>query len=148
MRADQNNGNSNATEEHTILARAAFGRESCVKIERNGRGTWLQVGKKSGEAWDWKKAKLSDVEIAELLLVLDSRQEQAGFFHKFNGNETRISVGRKEQTLFIRVDDYAAALNPGQQVVFAFLCQRIIEKGCEAQPWEPKGEVSSAEEGA
>ncbi len=49
--------------------RAAFGKQSCVKLERNGRGTWLQVGKKQEEKWDWKKAKLSDVEIAVMLCV-------------------------------------------------------------------------------
>ena len=56
-------------------------------------------------------------------------------------------MGRKEQTLFIRVDDYAAALNPGQQVVFAFLCQRIIEKGCEQEAWRPEA-VADGQEGA
>ena len=124
----------NGTDEHFILAQTAFGKESCVKIERNGRGTWLQVGRKSDEGWDWHKAKLSDVEIAELLCVLDRGQEQASWFHTFNGNETRISAGRKEKTVFIRVDDYAAALNPGQQIVFAVLCQRILEMGCEQEP--------------
>ena len=102
-----------------------------MKLERNGHGTWLQVGKKLDDQWDWRKAKLSDFEIAEMLCVLNGKEEQAGWFHTFNGNETKISTGRKEQTVFIRVDDYAAALNPCQQVVFAYLCSRIIEKGCE-----------------
>ncbi len=145
MEKDKNN---NGTEEHFILARAAFGKQSCVKIERNGRGTWLQVGKKQEEKWDWRKAKLSDTEIADILLVLDCRQDQASFLHTFKGNETRINASRKEQTIFIRVDDYAAALNPGQQLVFAHLCSRILEKGCEQAPWQPQegGEFKSAEE--
>ena len=29
-------------------------------------------------------------------------------------------------------------VNPGQQVVFAHLCSRIIEKGCEQEPWHPE----------
>ena len=136
MRTDTGNGsNGNATEEHTILARAAFGRESCVKIERNGRGTWLQVGRKSGEAWDWQKAKLSDSEVGELLLVLDARQEQASWFHKFDGRESRISAARKEAIVFVRINDFAAALVPGQQVAFGVLCRRILEAGCEAEEW-------------
>ena len=129
MEKDKNN---NGTKEHFILARTAFGKQSCVKLERNGRGTWLQVGKKlDEERWDWRRAKLSDTEIAEMLLVFDGRQEQANWLHTFQGSETRISAGRKDQTVFIRVDDYAAALSPGQQVLFAHLCSRIIEKGCE-----------------
>ena len=43
-----------------------------------------------------------------------------------------------DKTVFIRVDDYAAALNPGQQLVFAVLCKRILEKGCEQEPWVPE----------
>ena len=126
---------NNGTEQ-IVLARTAFGRESCVKIECNGRGTWLHVGKKSNGAWDWEKAKLSDTEIAEMLLVLDRAQEQASWFHKFEGKETKINVTRKESTVFVRVNEFAAALKPGQQVVFAHLCSRILERGCEQEPWQ------------
>lgn len=80
-------------------------------------------------------ARLAPQQIRHVLR--DEKQDQVNFLHTFNGNETRISVGRKEQTLFIRVDDYAAVLNPGQQVVFAALSQRIIERGCEQAPWTP-----------
>ena len=129
---------SNGTEEHIVLGRTAFGKESCVKIERNGRGTWLQVGRKKNGAWGWEKAELADVEIAEMLLVLDRAEGQASWFHSFNGSETKISVSRKEATVFVRVNEFAAALNPGQQVVFAHLCSRILEKGCEQEPWVPE----------
>jgi len=39
----------------------------------------------------------------------------------------------------VRVNEFAAALNPGQQVVFAHLCSRILERGCEQEPWQPEG---------
>ena len=126
------------SEEHIVLGRTAFGRESCVKLDQNGRGSWLQVGRKSNGAWGWEKAKLSDTEIAEMLLVLDRAQEQASWFHKFEGKETKISVTRKEDTVFVRVNEFAAALNLGQQVVFAHLCSRILERGCEQEPWQPE----------
>ena len=143
MRTDQN---SNSSAEHGVLSRVSFGKESCVKLERNGRGTWLQVGRKSGEAWDWQKAKLSDVEVGELLLVLDARQEQASWFHKFDGRESRISAARKEAIVFVRINDFAAALILGQQVAFGVMCRRILEAGCEAEEWT--GVVAGEPEGA
>jgi len=66
--------------------------------------------------------------------------EEVSWFHTFQGSETRINAGRKDNTVFIRVDGYAAALNPGQQIVLSTLCTRIPEKGCEQPSWEPEGE--------
>lgn len=128
------------------LARAFFGRESCVRFEQNGQGTWMMLGRKNGTGWAWQKAKLSPAEVGDVLCVLNGRTDKVGFFHTFEKEgvkkETRINVNRAEDgpNVFFRIEEHAKPLNMGEQEVLKVFLLRALFDGCQ-DDWQPATEV-------
>jgi hypothetical protein len=135
------NPTNDSTETHR-LARAFFGRESCVRFEHNSLGTWMMLGRKNGTGWVWQKAKLSPAEVGDILCVVHGKTDKVGFFHTFEKDgvkkETRITVSKAQDgpNVFFRIEEHAKPLNPGEQEVLAVFLQRVLHDGC-VDGWRP-----------
>lgn len=123
------------------LARAFFGRDSCVRFE-HADATWMMVGKKHGHGeWQWQKAKLNPEEVGEIIAVMSGRIDKAGFFHTFDKDgvkkETRINISKTDDSpnIFFRIDELAKPLDIGEQEVLKALLQRVLYE-CE-DDWQP-----------
>ncbi len=115
----------------TILERAFFTKESVLKVMLNSQDEcYFQWGWLTKEGWVWKKAKLNDVELGEILLVLEARQEKAAFFHSYDGREgkttTQIWVNRSNGYCTFKVKECSKSLSAGEQRVLQTLLQHAI----------------------
>ena len=111
------------------LSRCFFGQSNALKIQYSddSGSIYISIGTKSEQGqWSWRAAKLKDVEAGDILRVLQGISDNVSFYHKFKGNSNRISINRKDASLFIRIEDFSKALNTGeQQVLLIFLEQAI-----------------------
>lgn len=124
------------------FGRSFFGKDSCMRIEHNTAGTWMSIGHKNGNGWQWKKAKLSPVELGDILTVLNDKTDKVSFFHSFKQKdgerkETKIFVSRAEDSpsVFFRIEEHAKPLNLGEQEVLKTLLHQILFKTCESN-WQ------------
>lgn len=122
----------------TLLERAFFGKDSCLIVSLNAKNEcYFQFGKISGkdnggkDSWLWKKTKMNDVELGDILDVLEKRKEKVSFFHSFgkgtDKSQTQIWVERlQNESVIFRVKEASRALQTGEQQVLITLLRHII----------------------
>jgi len=106
-----------------------FGQKTALKIQYNqeNRSIYLGIGKKQeDDSWTWKTAKMKDTEIAEILRLLQQKAENVNFHHTFNGNQTKIWINRKDQTVFFKIEDLAKGLSLAEQEVLRIVLEETI----------------------
>lgn len=47
-------------------------------------------------SWSWSKLKLSDIELAEILLVIKGVKQSVSFYHNFNGAAAQLWINRQD----------------------------------------------------
>ena len=131
----------------TNLRRAFFGKDNCLVFQVNAEAkkVVLDVGKKADNGWTWRKAKIDDEEMADILRVLQGKAEEASFFHEYSGKQTKIWVNRKGDNVYFRIEDQSKALSPAQQAVMAVLLKEAIVTVNVEKPREHADEGVSVE---
>lgn len=114
--------------QQSVFEKVFFGKDNAFKLNLNKEGdVYFQLGTKQGdEDWSWKKAKMSDVEIGEIINVLEGDSSKASFYHEFEGEKTQIWVNRKDKYVFVKIGDTSKSLNAGQQTVFRELLKYAV----------------------
>jgi DNA transposition AAA+ family ATPase len=79
-------------------------------------------------SWTWKTAKLKDTEAAEILLLIQGKTDAVAFYHTFRDDTTRVSIARKEETTFFRIEDLAKALTPPELEVLRIILTETIRR--------------------
>ncbi|MCB1084461.1 MAG: hypothetical protein KDK61_09140, partial [Simkania sp.] len=74
----------------------------------------------------WKKVKMNDMELGDILRVLEGKAEQVSFFHDFKGEKTQIWINKKDDAFFIKVRELSKSLTTGEQRVLQELLGFII----------------------
>jgi len=117
----------------TIINKAFFGKNNCLKATLNEEGDfYFQFGvPKNGNAktpgeWNWKKVKMNDDELGNILNVLNDRKESVSFIHDFKGEKTQLWINKKDNFLFVKVRDISKSLNEGEQSVLRELINYSI----------------------
>jgi len=118
-------------------------KNSALRIHYNPefRAVFLTVGKKVEDTWKWETAKMKDHELGDIIRVLNNSSENVSFYHKFNDKETKIWINRKEENVFIKVNDFSKLLRPGEQMVLKILLQRIIIEDSQEEQWKKNNEL-------
>lgn len=110
-----------------VINKAFFGKGNCLKATLNDAGEfYFHFGSEKGEAWTWKKLKMSDSELADIILVLDKKKESAAFFHEFKGEKTQFWVSRKDNFTFLKIKEVNKSLTEQEQVVLGELLKYCI----------------------
>lgn len=114
-----------------ILSKAFFGKNNCLKVTFNNQhDCYFEFGKTTNEKnWVWKKVKMGDYELGDILRVLEGKIDQVSFFHDFKGDKTQIWVNRKDNFMFIKVRELSKSLTTGEQRVLQELLSFIIVRG-------------------
>ena len=112
----------------TGTRKAFFGKDTCLVFQMNAESkkVFLDIGKKGPSGWSWNKAKIDDEELAEILMVIEKKMDEASFYHSFGSKNTKIWVNRKDDQVYFRIEDQSKALNPAQQTVLAVLLRDAI----------------------
>lgn len=109
-----------------LIGRAFFGKSNCLKAYLNSnKEFFLEFGKKENDSWTWKKVKMNDVELGDIVNVLEGKKESTSFYHDFKGEKTQIWVNRKEGFI-IKVPETAKGLNEGEETVLRELLKYSI----------------------
>ena len=115
-----------------LIRRSFFGKGNCFKFLLYDSGSVLfHFGIEKGDGWSWKKVKMNDVELGEILLVLEGHKDEASFFHSFGeGKEkqtTQIWTNKKQDgSFFIRVKELSKSFSPGEQRVLQALINHSL----------------------
>jgi len=111
------------------IDRCFFGQKSALKAQYNkeSRSIYIGVGKKSDDdKWSWNNAKIKDTEAAEIIRILQGQTDSVSFFHTFNGSSRKIWINRKEEQLFVKIDDNSKGINLGEQEVLKIVLLEAI----------------------
>lgn len=110
-----------------IINKAFFGKNNCLKAGLNEKSDfYFEFGTQNGEAWSWKKVKMNDGELGEILNVLEGRKTSVSFFHDFKGDKTQIWINKKDDAFFIKVKELSKSLNSGEQTVLREILRHSI----------------------
>jgi hypothetical protein len=110
-----------------VFEKIFFGKDNAFKVGLNKEGdTYFQLGHKQGESWKWKKVKMNDVELGEIINVLEGNAPKASFYHEFQGDKTQIWVTKKDKYIFVKIGENSKSLSPGQQTVFRELLKYAV----------------------
>lgn len=118
-----------------LVKRSFFGKGNCFKYLLYDDGTVMfHFGTEQGKEWSWKKVKMNDAELGEILLVLEGRKEDVTFYHSFGEGEkkttTQIWVNTKQEqgkkAFFIRVQELSKSFNQGEQRVLEALTNHSL----------------------
>ena len=116
-----------------ILNKAFFGKSNCFKLILNdNKECYFHFGVDKNGSYEWKKVKMNEIELGEIVQVLRKDKPNVSFFHKFNGNDTQIWVNRKENYFFIKVKELSKSFSEGEQEVLRILLENAIWKMNEA----------------
>ena len=122
------NGSINNSQSNGV-SRCFFGQKNAFKIQYSfeQKAIFISIGvKKENGEWDWKGAKIKDIEAGEILRILCGKAESVSFYHTFNGRSNRIWINQKDENTIIRIEKYSKALNSGEQEVLFILLQEAI----------------------
>lgn len=111
-----------------ILAKPFFGKNNCLKAYLNDKlDFYFEFGKTTDtKSWTWKKVKMNDDELGQILSVLEGVKDSVSFFHDFKGEKTQIWINRKDDFLFIKVKELSKSLSIGEQFVLRELLKHSI----------------------
>jgi hypothetical protein len=112
-----------------LLNKAFFGKNNCFKLTLNDKKEcYFHFGIQKAGSYGWKKVKMSDIELGEIIQVLKKEKSSTAFFHNFNGSKTQIWVNRKEKFFFIKVKELSKSFSEGEQAVLRILLEKTIWK--------------------
>lgn len=117
------------TEKRPALDKCFFGQKSAFKAQydKESKSIYIGVGKKNeDESWSWKNAKIKDTEAAEIIRVIQGFSESVSFYHTFNDSKRQIWFNRKDEQLFVRIDDAGKGISVGEQEVLKILLLEAI----------------------
>ena len=113
-----------------LVKKSFFGKGNCFKYLLYDTGVvMLHFGTERGKDWTWKKVKMNDMELGDVLLVLEGRKQEANFFHSFGDGKdqqkTQIWVNSKQdakgKAFFIKVKELSKSFSEGEQRVLEAL---------------------------
>lgn len=109
------------------INKAFFGKKNCFKLILNDqKECYFHFGIEKNGIYEWKKVKMNDNELGEIIQVLRKDKPTISFFHNFNGNSTQIWINRKDNYFFIKVKELSKSFSEGEQEVLKILLEHII----------------------
>ena len=109
-----------------IIGKAFFGKNNCLKAYLNEKlEFYFEFGKKENE-WTWKKVKMNDMELGDIITVLEGEKNSVSFFHDFKGEKTQIWITKKEDAFFIKVKELTKNLTRGEQIILREILKHSI----------------------
>jgi hypothetical protein len=125
-------------ENKLLINKAFMSKSSAFKILLNqDKEVFFQIGKIVNDSWDWKKAKINQTELGEIISFIQNKtQKECSFMHKFkkDGKETisHIGITRNDNpkfpnTIYINNGSrYQRTMSNGELQILRVLLERII----------------------
>lgn len=108
--------------------RAFFGKINCLKILVNSKKeVYFHLGLLKEKTWEWKKVKMSDVELGEIINILKKNQANCSFFHSYNDVKTQIRCKKDELSFNIKINEVSKNLNRGEFEVLRIILEEAVK---------------------
>lgn len=110
----------------TIINKAFFGKDNCLKLNLNDKKElYLHVGKKEKD-WTWNKAKITDLEAAQLIDIIKQENGSISFYHDYNGQKTQIWINKSKDFLNIKINNKSKSLKKPETIVIEELLKHSL----------------------
>lgn len=111
-----------------ILNRAFFGKINCLKILMNEKKeVYFHIGLlDKNEMWVWKKVKMSDNELGDMINVLKKDIGACSFYHSYNNKKAQIWCKKSEKSFNVKINDVSKNLTIGEFEVLRVLLEQCI----------------------
>lgn len=114
-----------------LFEKAFFGKINCLKLQlSNEKEIYFHLGLLKSGIWDWKKVKMADSEIGEIIYLLKKEEGKCAFYHKWANGKTQIWCNKGEKGFNIKIDEVSKNLSIGETEVLRILLEECIRKGC------------------
>ena len=118
-----------------ILNKAFFGKINCLKVLMNAdKEVYFHLGllkKNVGvEEWGWKKVKMSDNELGEIVNLLNKEVGSCSFFHSFNEKKAQIWCKKSDKFFNIKINEVSKNLAVGEFEVLRLCLEQCIRMRC------------------
>ena len=114
-----------------IFEKAFFGKINCLKIQLSKeKEIYFHLGLLKSGVWDWKKVKMSDVEIGEMIYLLKKEEGKCAFYHKWANGKTQIWCNKGDKGFNVKIDEVSKNLSIGETEVLRILLEECLRRGC------------------
>jgi ribonuclease HI len=114
-----------------LMERSFFGKINCFKVQLNNEGeVYFHLGllNEKNSKWDWKKVKMSDIELGEIINILKKDEANTSFYHKFNDSKTQIWCKKSLKFFSIKIDSYSKNLSVGEFEVLKIIIEECVRR--------------------
>jgi hypothetical protein len=110
-----------------ILNRAFFGKINCLKILMNSeKEVYFHIGLLKMGNWEWKKVKMSDNELGEIIGALSKCDGACAFYHKYNDKKAQIWVKKSEKSCNVKINEVSKNLTIGEFEVLRIILEQCV----------------------
>ena len=113
-----------------LLNKAFFGKNTCFKLLLNSdKEVYFHMGiNQNNKGWNWKRCKMSDVELGEIIWTINQEQSNCSFFHSFGDDKTQIWCRKDKKSFSIKIDNVSKSFQIGETQVLKLLLETCIKK--------------------
>ena len=114
-----------------IMERSFFGKINCFKVQLNNeKDIYFHLGllEQKQSIWNWKKVKMSDTELGEIVNILKKDEANTSFYHSFNNTKTQIWCKKSSQSFSIKIDNFSKNLTIGEFEVLRLVLEEKKKK--------------------
>ena len=110
-----------------LIDKVFFGKINCLKIQLNKEyEIYFHIGINKADVWTWKKVKMSEVEVGEILFLLRKDEGKCAFYHKYGDSKTQIWCNKTPDTFSIKIDDISKNLTKGEFEVLRIVLEKCV----------------------
>lgn len=114
-----------------ILNKAFFGKINCLKVLMNSeKDVYFHLGLLKNEEWVWKKVKMSDNELGEIVNLLNKEIGSCSFFHSFNDKKAQIWCKKSDKFFNIKINEVSKNLTVGEFEVLRICLEQCVRMRC------------------
>jgi len=115
-----------------ILEKCFFGKNSVLKIQLSKRSIkydcYIHIGIiNSKDQWSWIKTKFNEIELAQIIDFINTKEEKLSFFHKFKEQSKSIHLAKTQRGTIIKIEDKSKLLSFPECRIIEILLKKIIE---------------------
>ena len=115
-----------------ILEKCFFGRNSVLKLQLSKQvikySCYIHIGIiEKNDKWNWIKSKFNEIELAQIINFINSKEEKISFFHKFNNQSKSIHLSKTQKGIIMKIDQFTKLISYPESKVLEILLTKIIE---------------------
>lgn len=115
-----------------LLEKCFFGKNSVLKLQLSKQtikySCYIHIGIiDNNDKWTWVKSKFNEVELAQIINFINTKEEKISFFHKFKDQSKSIHLSKTQKGIIMKIDQFTKLISYPESRVLEILLTKIIE---------------------